>query len=135
MRTSFILPQLILPSGQAPNKHAGPQFLNKCGATSRHCLSICSATSLISHCARLQQRCAKKFSRLLALKVQTIFVVDALGRINLASSFAFFYKSIEFCFVFVSVVFYDFFIGIFTVSCCLSDISCNKCVTNLAVSL
>ena len=55
-RISSIFPQDILPSGHFPKRQAGPQFLKRFGATSRQSRSICSATSLISHWALLQQR-------------------------------------------------------------------------------
>lgn len=87
-RTSFAFPQDIFPSGQMPRRQPGPAFAKRCGATLRTKNSICVATSRISHCARLQQRNAKKFWSDRALNVQTIFVSQAFGSTKRASSIA-----------------------------------------------
>ena len=58
--TSSPLPHDFSPSGHAPRKQPGPQFLNRLGATLRTSPSMSQATSRISHCARLQQRSEKK---------------------------------------------------------------------------
>ena len=59
-RTSAVLPQHILPSGQGPLTQAGPDFAKMWGATGYTSLNISSASWRISHWARLQQRRWKK---------------------------------------------------------------------------
>src|SRR5699024_9049277 len=55
-------PQLIAPSLHIPSlTQVGPAFSNNTGAAFLHSASIFSASCLISHWARLQQRRLKKF--------------------------------------------------------------------------
>ena len=55
-RTSPALPQLILPSGHAPDAQNGPHMEKSDGASRMHMPSIAHASARISHCALLQQR-------------------------------------------------------------------------------
>ena len=75
-------------SGQGPDTQAGPDFAKICGATGYTSSNIFSASSRISHWARLQQRRWKKFCRLRAFMVTTILVSQALGSTKRASSLA-----------------------------------------------
>jgi hypothetical protein len=59
-RTSFIFPHENEPSEHLPETHEGPAFLKRAGETSFTSASILQASSLISHCAREQQRKEKK---------------------------------------------------------------------------
>jgi len=87
-RTSVVRPQHILPSGQGPHRQTGPALAKIWGATGYTSVNIFSASSRISHWARLQQRSWKKFIRLRAFMVTTILVSQALGNTKRASSLA-----------------------------------------------
>ena len=60
LRTSAVFPQHFFSSGQGRDTQAGPDFAKICGATGYTSSNIFSASSRISHWARLQQRRWKK---------------------------------------------------------------------------